>query len=231
MKIRLLLASLVLAFSACALPAAGPNQLTSAEKSAGWNVLFDGQSLAGWRGYKEEAPGAGWSVKDGVLVTAGKAGDLVTQAEFGDFELSLDWNISEGGNSGIIFRVGLGDNATYTTGPEIQILDDVKAEDNKKDNHLAGSLYDLVAPPKGIVKPAGEWNSARLIVRGWHIQSWLNGQKTVDLDLASPEGKALVAGSKFKTWAKFATLSRGRIALQDHGYAVSFRNVKIRELK
>ena len=226
-----LLVSLALVLVA-SLGAADPNTLTGAEKSAGWKLLFDGQSLAGWRGYKETKPGAGWRAEGGVLVTAGRAGDLVTQEEFGDFELSFEWKISEAGNSGVIYRVGLGDSATYRTGPEYQVLDNVKAEDNKKPNRLAGSLYDIgAAPPKDFTKPVGEWNSARIAVRGWHVEHWLNGEKVADLDLGSPAGKAAIAESKFKDWPKFASLLRGRIALQDHGSVVSFRAIKLRELK
>ena len=226
-----LLVSLALVLVA-SLGAADTNTLTATEKSAGWKLLFDGQSLAGWRGYKETKPGAGWRADGGVLVTAGKAGDLVTQEEFGDFELAFEWKISEAGNSGVIYRVGLGDSATYRTGPEYQVLDNVKAEDNKKPNHLAGSLYDIgAAPPKDFTKPVGEWNSARIAVRGWHVEHWLNGEKVADLDLGSPAGKAAIAESKFKDWPKFASLLRGRIALQDHGSVVSFRAIKLRELK
>ena len=226
-----LLVSLALVVVA-SLGAADSNTLTAAEKSAGWKLLFNGQSLAGWRGYKEEKPGAGWRADGGVLLTAGKAGDLVTQEEFGDFELSFEWKISESGNSGVIYRVGLGDSATYRTGPEYQVLDNVKAEDNKKPNHLAGSLYDIgAAPPKDFTKPVGEWNSGRIAVRGWHVEHWLNGEKVADLDLGSPAGKAAIAESKFKDGPKFASLLRGRIALQDHGSVVSFRAIKLRELK
>jgi hypothetical protein len=213
------------------LMAAELNTLTPAERSAGWKLLFDGTTIAGWRSLKSEAPGAGWSAVGGTLTTVGQAGDLVTTGEYGNFELSLDWKVSEGANSGIIYRVGLTEDATYRTGPEYQVLDNLKAEDNKQANHLAGALYDLVAPPKDFTKPVGQWNTARLVVRGWHVQQWLNGEKTVDIDLASPAGKALIAGSKFKTMPKFATLLRGHIALQDHGDVVSFRNVKILELK
>jgi hypothetical protein len=216
---------------ACFLGAAQPNQLSSAEKSGGWTLLFDGTTLHNWRSLKSETPGAGWKAVDGALTTEGKAGDLVSVGEFGDFELSLEWKVSEGANSGIIYRVGLSEDATYRTGPEYQVLDNVKAEDNKQANHLAGSLYDLVASPKDFTKPVGQWNEARIVVRGWKVQHWLNGQKTVEVDLGSPEGKALIAGSKFKTMPKFATLLRGHIALQDHGQPVSYRNVKIRELK
>jgi hypothetical protein len=214
--------------------AAQPNTLTAAEKAAGWKLLFDGKSFDGWRGYKEEAVGKGWEVKDGALVlTEAKAGDLVTRDEFGDFELSFEWKISVAGNSGVIYRAGFGDSAPYRTGPEYQVLDNVKAEDNKKPNHLAGSLYDIGAPPpKDFTKPVGDWNSGRIVVRGWHIEHYLNGEKVADLDLASDAGKAALAASKFKgkDWEKFASLARGHIALQEHGHPVSFRSIKIRSL-
>ena len=233
MKLKTPLLSLLLI--AAPLLAADPNALTPAEKSAGWKLLFDGHSFAGWRGYKTEEIGKGWKVQDGALVlTEAKAGDLVTNEEFGDFELTFEWKISEEGNSGLIYRVGLGDSAPYRTGPEYQVLDNVKASDNKLGNHLAGSLYDIgPEAPRDLPKPVGEWNSSRLIVRGWTVEHWLNGKKIVTLDLTSPEGKAALAKSKFngKGWEKFASLKRGRIALQEHGHVVSFRALKIRELK
>ena len=157
--------------------------------------------------------------------------DLVTVEAFGDFELSFDWKVTETANSGVIYRVGLGERASYVTGPEYQILDNEKATDNKLQDHLAGSLYDLALGSNARTKQVGEWNSGRILVKGWHVQHWLNGEKVVDVDLASAEGKALIAASKFKDWAKFASLSRGHIALQEHGHAVSFRAIKIRELK
>jgi len=212
---------------------AAPNSLSAAEKTAGWKLLFDGTSFNGWRGYKTEAIGAGWKVQDGALaLTVGRTGDLVTVAEYGDFELTFEWKISAGGNSGVLYRVGLGEAAVPRTGPEYQILDNEKAKDSQIVNHLAGSLYDLgPATPRNLPKPVGEWNSGRIVVRGWNIEHWLNGTRIITADLASPEGKALIAASKFKTWPKFATLSRGHIALQDHGDAVSYRSIKLRELK
>lgn len=234
MNLRTPLLAFALTFAALPLFAAEqPNTLTAAEKSAGWKLLFDGKSLAGWRGYKTEAIGAGWEVQDGAIVlNKPKAGDLITAQEYGDFELAWEWKISEGGNSGVIYRVGLGENASYRTGPEYQVLDNVKADDNKKGNHLAGSLYDMgVEAPRNLPKPVGEWNTSKIVVRGWKIEHWLNGQKVIAADLASPEGKALIAASKFKDWPKFASLARGHIALQEHGHVVSFRSIKIHELK
>jgi hypothetical protein len=224
----LVLMSLVPASIAASAPL---NTLTPAEKKAGWRLLFDGATLSGWRGYKTETP-AGWNVQDGALVlAAGRKGDLVTVEQFGDFELSLEWKISAGGNSGIIYRVGLGDPAPARSGPEYQLLDNARAKDNQIPTHFAGALYDLVAPPRDVTRPVGEWNEARVRIQGWKIEHWLNGTKVAEADLSSPAGKALVAGSKFKTWPRFATLARGHITLQDHGDSVSFRNVKIRELK
>ena len=132
----------------------------------------------------------------------------------------------------MIYRVGMGESASYRTGPEYQVLDNQKATDNKLGNHLAGSLYDMgPEATRGLPKPVGEWNNSRLLVRGWKVEHWLNGVRVVTLDLASPEGKATIAKSKFKDWPTFASLSRGHIALQDHGNVVSYRSLKIRELK
>jgi hypothetical protein len=235
MNLRTPLLSLVAALAVSTLVAAEPkpNTLSAAEKSAGWKLLFDGKSLDGWRGYKTEAVGAGWKVQDGALVlTAAKTGDLVTKDEFADFELTFEWKISEAGNSGVIYRAGLGESAPYRTGPEYQVLDNEKAKDNKLGNHLAGSLYDMgPEAPRNLPKPVGEWNQSRLLVKGWKVEHWLNGKQVVAVDLGSAEGKALIAKSKFKDWPKFATLSKGHIAFQDHGDVVSYRSIKIRELK
>ncbi len=233
MNFRTPLVALALTLAAAPLFAAEPNTLSAKEKSDGWKLLFDGKSLDGWRGYKAEAVGAGWKAQDGELVlTAAKAGDIVTREEFADFELSFEWKISEGGNSGVIYRAGLGESAPFRYGPEYQVLDNEKATDNKLGNHLAGSLYDMGPEvPRDLPKPVGQWNQSRLIVKAWKVEHWLNGKKVVSADLASAEGKAMIAASKFKTWPKFATLSKGHLAFQDHGNVVSYRSIKIRELK
>lgn len=233
MNFRTPLVALTLALAASSLFAAEPNSLTAKEKSDGWKLLFDGQSLDGWRGYKTEAIGAGWKAVDGALVlTAAKAGDILTKEEFADFELRFEWKISAGGNSGVIYRAGLGESAPFRFGPEYQVLDNIAATDNKLGNHLAGSLYDMGPEvPRDLPKPVGQWNQSRLIVKGWKVEHWLNGKMVVAVDLASPEGKAMIAASKFKTWPKFATLSKGHLAFQDHGNVVSYRAIKIRELK
>ena len=233
MNRRTAVLALAVALFASPLVAAEPNLLNPKQKSVGWKLLFDGTTLNGWRGYKSEEVGAGWKVVDGTLtLTAPKAGDIMTKEEFGDFELAFEWKISPGGNSGVIYRVGLGESASFRTGPEYQVLDNVAAKDNKLGNHLAGSLYDIGAEaPRDLVKPVGEWNSSRLIVTGWKVEHWLNGKQVIAIDLASEEGKAAIAKSKFKDWPKFASLAKGHIAFQDHGDVVSYRSIKIRELK
>ena len=231
MKSKIFLGLLFFLFVDRATLAVEPNWLTPAEKAEGWRLLFDGKSLDGWRGFRTEAPGAGWHVADGVLMTSGNAGDLMTKGVHGDFELTFEWRVDESGDSGLIYRIGLGEAATYRTGPEYQILDNLKAEDNKRPNHLAGSLYDLgPALAKDVTKPVGQWNSGRIVIRGWRIEHWLNGEKLLEIDLNSPAGRAAIARSEFKDWAKFASFPRGFIALQDHGHVVGFRSIKLRDL-
>ncbi len=224
---------LTLALAALPLCAAEPNTLTDKERAAGWRLLFNGKSLDGFRGYKAEEIGAGWKAQDGAMtLTAAKSGDIMTKEAFADFELTFEWKISKAGNSGVIYRVGLGQSASHRTGPEYQILDNVEAKDNKLGNHLAGSLYDIgQEAPRDLVRPVGEWNLSRLVVKGWKVEHWLNGKQVIALDLASAEGKAAIAKSKFKDLATFASLAKGHIAFQDHGDVVSYRSIKIRELK
>lgn len=227
--------ALALAFT-CAAPAVwAQNQLTPKEQKQGWHLLFDGKSTAGWHTYLKQEAGAAWKVTDGALELDPKApdqGDLVTNEEYENFELSLEWKISPEGNSGIIFDVHEAPefHATYETGIEMQVLDDEKAEDNKKANHLAGSLYDMLAPAVKSVKPAGEWNRATLSKKNGHLMFTLNGKETVNVQMGSPEWKKLIEDSKFKTWKAFAQYPKGKIALQDHGHVVAFRDIKIRQL-
>jgi hypothetical protein len=219
---------IILGFCAAAAAANATDNLSSAEKASGWKMLFDGTTFQGWQGSRSQAPASGWTIADGALTRTGDAGDLVTVGEFGDFELSLEWKIGVRINSGIIYRVGINGSSTFETGPEYQILDDEHIRESP--THLTGALYDLVAPSKNASYPVGEWNATRIVVRGWKIEHWLNGEKIIDCDLASPEGKLLISRSKFATMPGFATFRRGHIALQDHGGYVSFRHIKIREL-
>lgn len=227
-----LLAVLVLSLAVSFAVAADPNTLTAAEKSAGWKLLFDGRSLTGWRGFKSVTPGASWKIVDGAIVaTVPRTDDLITEKAFDDFELSIEWKISEAGNSGILYRVGLSEPNSYETGPEYQLLDNEKARGRELPTRRAGALYDLIAPATDTARPAGEWNETRIIVKGWRIQHWLNGVQLLEMDLGGVDGKALISGSKFAKMPKFATLTSGHIALQDYGNVTSFRSIKIRELK
>ena len=218
--------------------AQGPS-LTAKEKKAGWKLLFDGKTTAGWRGYlKQEVPGA-WKVQDGALfldTDAKKAGasggDLITDGEYENYELELQWKISEGGNSGIIFGVHEDPKykATYATGPEMQVLDDAKHADGKIHKHNSGDLYDLIAAPSKYAKPVGEWNTAKIIKKDGKLTLIFNGHKTAETTMGTEEWKTLVGGSKFKSWEGFGAYPKGHIALQDHGDKVWYRNIKIREL-
>ena len=197
--------------------------------------LFDGKTTKGWHNYLKTSAEPAWVVVNGTLQLNPKApgqGDLVTDGEYENFELTLEWNISEGGNSGIIFGVHEDPafHATYETGMEMQVLDDKNAEDNKKANHLAGSLYDMQAPAKNVVKPAGEWNLVKLRKQNGHLTFWLNTAQIVDAQMGSAEWNTLINNSKFKTWKNFAAYPKGHIALQDHGHQVAFRNIKIEQL-
>lgn len=195
--------------------------------------LFDGKTTNGWHAYLQKGPGA-WRVVDGALQLDPKApgqADLVTDKEYENFELSLEWKISKGGNSGIIFSVHEAPafDATYLTGMEMQVLDDKNAEDNKQANHLAGSLYDMKAPAYP-AKPYGEWNKVIIKKLNGHLTFWLNGKKVIETQIGSAEWKKMLDKSKFKTWKGFAAYPKGHIALQDHGYEVAYRDITIKQL-
>jgi len=208
----------------------GHNMLTAEEQAHGWRLLFDGKTLSGWRGFRKESAPSGWSAVDGALTRVGEGGDLITVDQFGDFELALEWNISEGGNSGIMFRVSEDEPQTYYSGPEMQVLDDAKHADGASRLTSAGANYALHAAPAGVVKPAGEWNAVRIVARGAHIEQWLNGVKVVEYELWTPEWETLVKNSKFVEWPAYGRSPRGHIALQDHGDWVAYRDIKVRNL-
>jgi hypothetical protein len=208
-----------------------------AQKKGKWETLFNGKDLSGWHSWQSDKVLPQWKVEDGTIVLTEKGGkDLVTDKEYGDFELEIEWNISEGGNSGIIFHV-IEDkkySQSYSTGPEIQVLDDERHPDAKKGktgNHKAGSLYDLLpATDFTVVKPAGQWNKAKVIIKNGKGESWLNGKKIVEFPTTGTEWNNLIANSKFKGWEGFGAFPKGKIALQDHGNKVSYRNIRIRQL-
>ncbi len=204
------------------------NILTADEQAAGWRLLFDGQTLKGWHGYKKDAAPAGWQVKGGCIVRITGGGDIVTDEQFGDFELSLEWRISAAGNSGIMYRVTEDHGAPYETGPEYQILDNTEHADGKNPKTSASACYALYAPSKDATGPVGLFNQARIVVKGNHVEHWLNGVKVVSYDLHSPEWDGLVQDSKFKAWPDFGQRAKGHLVLQDHGDRVWYRNIKIK---
>jgi hypothetical protein len=197
-----------------------------------WVVLFDGQDLSHWRGFQRADLPAGWQIDNGTLafVPGGERGDIVTREQYGDFELELEWRIAEGGNSGIMYRVGEDQPQPWHTGPEMQVLDDDAHADGLIANHRSGALYDLIDPPSDIARPVGEWNQVRIVLRGDHIQQWLNGHSTADIEIGSEEWNRRLAASKFADMPAFASRRSGHIALQDHGDPVWFRNIRIRPL-
>jgi hypothetical protein len=211
------------------------NRLTDKEIEEGWKLLFNGYSLAGWRGYNMEEIGGGWTVEDGNLVALGKGGDIggdiITEEEFGSFELALEWKISPGGNSGILYHVVEGDYpAVYATGPEYQIIDDLGFPEPLEKWQTTGANYGMHAPYKAKIKPAGEWNSSRIIIENDHVEHWLNGVKVVEYTLWNDEWNKLVAEGKWKDYPEYGKAGEGHISLQDHGSMTWFRNIKIRSM-
>jgi hypothetical protein len=210
---------------------ASADLLTAAERAEGWRMLFDGRSTAGWRGYKQQSMPDGWQVIDGELTRVSGGGDIITTEQFSDFELALEWKVGPAGNSGVFYRVTEEGEESYHTGIEMQVLDDAGHADGQSRLTSAGSLYGLYPAPAGVVKPAGQWNSARVVVRGNHVEHWLNGQQVVEAELWSPDWNTRLAASKFTEWPGYARATRGHIGLQDHGDRVSFRNIKVRVLQ
>ena len=207
------------------------NSLSPSERSDGWRLLFDGTTMGAWRGYKSAEIPSGWHVANGALTKDRPAEDIVSKDEFGDFELQIDWKISEAGNSGIFYRGSEEFEKIYWTGPEYQLLDDIKAADNKTRLTCAGAAYGLYPSPAGHLNPVGQWNSTRIVAKGPHVEHWLNGFKLLEYELWSPDWEAKVKASKFGAWPKYGRLRSGHIAMQgDHDGALSFRNIKIRAL-
>lgn len=225
--------------SSCAVAQDGTG-LSKKEKKAGWKFLFDGKSLAGWHQYHaKEGSTPAWKAVDGALFldtdakeSGASSGDLVTNDDYENFELVYEWKIAPGGNSGVIFSVNEDAKygATYLTGPEMQVIDDAGHPDGKIRKHNAGELYDLIAAPEKYAKPVGEWNQAKLIKNKGKLTLVLNGKVTSETTIGSAEWTEQLNNSKFKNWKGFATFPKGKIALQDHGDKVWYRNLKIRVL-
>lgn len=218
------------------------NSLSDTEKNEGWVLLFDGQTTNGWHKYGGNPVGAAWKVEDGTLrLQTGQlqdwqikeGGDIVTDEEYDNFHLKIDWKIDTGGNSGIMFLVHE-DSVKYKyawhTGPEMQVLDNERHGDAKIPKHRAGDLYDIIACSKETVKPALEWNAVEIKCLNGKLDFWLNGENVISTTLWDDNWKSLLKNTKWSNYPDFATYKKGRIALQDHGNNVWFRNIKIRSL-
>ena len=195
----------------------------------GWRPLFDGKTTAGWRGYRQKSIPVGWTVVDGALARTGTGGDIITADQFSDFELTLEYNVAPGANSGVFFRVTEDDPVIWHEAPEIQVIDNARTD--LKPAQTAGSNYDLHAPTRDATKPAGQWNLLRIVVKGNHVEHWINGANVVEYELASEDWKKRVQASKFKEFPRYGTSRRGHIGLQDHGDRVAYRNIRIREIQ
>ena len=197
-----------------------------------WRVLFDGTSLDAWRGYKGAAVPTGWRIERGTLAKDVPVADLVSKEEFGDFELELSWKIGEAGNSGILYRGTEEYDHIYWSAPEYQLLDDIKGADNKTRLTCAGSAYAVFPSPAGHLNAVGDWNTARIVAKGAHVEHWLNGVKLLEYELGGPDWAARVKASKFGAWPNYGKAAKGHLALQgDHAGTLAFRNIRIRELK
>jgi hypothetical protein len=224
-------------------PTAMVNTLTAEEKDSGWQLLFDGSSTDNWRSYHgDNFPTRGWKVSDGALIVEKSSGsdhgggDIITKRMYGNFELTLDFMVTDSANSGILYLVQENeDDLIWHSGPEFQILDNQtylnQQESQATTHHLTGDNYDLQSSPKDYTKPIGEWNTAKIKVDQGKVEHWLNGNKVVEYQINSEDWKALVAGSKFNPYPQYGQASHGHIGLQDHGHEVRFRNIKIREIQ
>jgi hypothetical protein len=205
-----------------------------APSGGAWEVLFDGTDLRHWRGYRREDVPAAWRIEDGSLALVpggeGQGGDLVTRDTFGDFELELEWRVTPGANSGIFFRGTEAEPWIYQSAPEMQVLDNAGHADGRSPLTSAGSNFALHAVGADVTRPVGEWNQARVVARGSHVEHWLNRTKVVEYELWSPDWERRVAASKFAAWPPYGRASAGHVALQDHGNPVWFRNIRIRRL-
>ena len=219
------------AAGAIAFAQSAPNTLTAKERADGWRLLFDGKPAAGWRGYKQQTLPAGWKAIDGALTRVGQAGDIVTIDEFGDFELTLEWKLAPNGNSGVFYRVVEDDPVMWHMAPEYQIIDNAYKEPLKPGQYAAAN-YDLDPPSRDVTKPIGSWNQTRIVVRGAHVEHWLNGVKVVEYELWTPDWERQVRESKFKDYPKLRPrAARPHRPAGPRRSSVAFRNIKIRDLK
>ncbi len=220
------------------------NQLSAAEKKGGWILLFDGKSTKGWHNYGTTTVGERWKIEDGALyldvsdkekngVQLKGGGNLISDGEYENYELRLEWKIAKCANSGIIYNLQENPgkySQPWMTGPEMQILDNDCHPDAKIEKHRSGDLYDLITGTPQTVKPVGEWNKIRLICKGDYVEHWQNGKKILSTTMGTPAWDEMLKNSKWKNYPDFGKFRKGKIGLQDHGDGVWFRNIKLKKL-
>ncbi len=236
---RALTLLVLLAGTACArqsstpAPTAQPSAATAprTQTSAAVNLLAGGAARH-WRGYRVDSLPAAWvyDAATGVLTRTRRGGDIITRQQYTDFEFDVEWRVTTGGNSGVFYRATESTRIVYENAPEMQILDNAAHRDGLSPLTAAGANYALDAPVRDVTRPVGEWNQARLLVVGPHVEHWLNGVKLLEYELWTPEWTAKVATSKFAEWPPYGLARRGHIGLQDHGDFVAYRNIRIREI-
>ncbi len=223
----------IAALASCARPAARSDAtlsasfLTASEVRDGWRSLL---SLEQWRGYQTDTLPSGWSANDTMLTKTGVSNDIVTRRAYTNFELAFEWKLNEGGNSGVFYRATEEYEKIYWSAPEYALLDDARHPDGKNPITSAGAAHSLHAAPRGVVKPAEEWNSTRIVVRGPHVEHWLNGQQVATYEFGSSDFLERVANSKFSRWPNFGKATSGSIGIQgDHRGQLAIRHLRIRE--
>jgi hypothetical protein len=222
----------MIAIVAAVLLESATTELSELEKRAGYRMIFGGASLEGWRGWRKNEIPKNWSISGGTLMCSlGPGhGDIRSPEMYGDFDLILEWKIEKAGSSGIFYRANEDSKYVWTVAPEYQVLDDERAEDRKSPLTSAGSCYALYPRVATMGRPAGQWNEARIIAKGNHVEHWLNGVRVVSFDIGSPDWEKRIQKSKFAKYPEFGKKPRGYIVLQDHWSKVWYRNIRVKEL-
>jgi len=222
---------MVVTLAAASMVSAQDNSLTPQQEADGWQLLFNGKDMSQWRNFKKPDLNSKWIVENGEMkLTDGGGGDILTKKKYDNFDLRLEWQISKAGNSGIFVMADEEGSAIYSHAVEVQILDNELHSDNKETDHLAGSLYDMVASPIDSHRPAGQWNQVRILLNNKLLRVWQNNVMVTNVLIGGIQWDKLVANSKFSSWSGFAQASIGHIGLQDHSDPVAFKNIKIKEL-
>ena len=228
-------AALLLTLTGCAQAqanAAPSLPLPSGVKAGAWTDLFAGGADKHWRGYRQDTLPSAWAydAATNTITRTRFGGDIITREQYADFDFEIEWKVIAGGNSGIFYHATEATEVIYENAPEMQVLDNTRHNDGKNVLTSAGANYGLDAPARDVTKPVGEWNRARVVVIGSHVEHWLNGEKVVEYELWTPEWTAKVAKTKFAQWPTYGLARRGHIGLQEHGDLIHFRNARVREL-